>query len=65
MSVNDEDYSSYLTLMASLSGSSSDDKHFNQAIIVSLESHMRAANPQNLSLIIAFQKCQINIKLWL
>lgn len=40
MSVNDEDYSSYLTLVASLSGDSSDDEDLNQAIIASLENQM-------------------------
>ncbi|XP_030604857.1 uncharacterized protein LOC115793852 [Archocentrus centrarchus] len=40
MSANDEDYSSYLTLVASLSGESSGDEDLNQAIIASLESHI-------------------------
>lgn len=62
MSVNDEDQSSYLTVVASLYGDS-DDEDLNQAIIASLESHMWVANQQNFSLrgaVMAFQNCQMN-----
>ncbi|XP_030588086.1 G2/M phase-specific E3 ubiquitin-protein ligase [Archocentrus centrarchus] len=66
-SANDEDYSSYLTLVASLSGESSGDEDLNQAIIASLESHIAEKVPvqeillELSSKISTKQQCKFNI----
>ncbi|XP_063323489.1 G2/M phase-specific E3 ubiquitin-protein ligase-like [Pelmatolapia mariae] len=67
ISVNDEDYSSYLTLVASLSGDSSDDEDLNQAIIASLENQIAEKVPvqeillELSSKISTKQQCKFNI----
>lgn len=47
---HDEDYASYLTLMASDQSDSSDDEQLNQAILASMESQMWVAHAKSVSL---------------